>query len=59
MRWVADPNDTRVRGALSWSCDLCGAKPGSLCLKREGFVGDLAGRVVHFGRLLDRRRGGK
>ncbi len=59
MRWVADPNDPRVGEALSWSCDLCGAKPGLLCLKREGFVGDLAGRVVHFGRLSDRRRGGR
>jgi hypothetical protein len=44
---------------LLWSCDLCGATPGSLCLKREGFVSDLAGRVVHFGRLVDRRKGGR
>ncbi len=57
MRWIADANDPRVQEALGWSCDLCGAASGVLCVKREGFTGDLAARVIHFGRLVDRRKG--
>lgn len=54
MNWLLDSDDDRVRAALVWSRDICGAKAGVLC--RNPMGGALAGRVVHFGRLLDRRK---
>ena len=53
MNWLLDPDDDRIQAALGWSCDICGAKTGVLC--RNPIGGALVGRVVHYGRLLDRR----
>ena len=56
MNWPVDLNDQRVQAALQWSCDICGAPKGEPCHKRDGIFQDLAGRVIHIGRLVDRRR---
>ena len=47
--------DERVQRALGWSCDICKARVKHLCTNtiRPGEV--LPGRVVHIGRLTDRR----
>jgi hypothetical protein len=56
VNWLLDPTDARVKVALSWTCDVCSAPVAALCTNtcRPGEV--LPGRVVHFGRLVDRRR---
>lgn len=46
-----DPADAAVVGALVRRCDLCGAPPGELCVKRHGIRNDLAGRLIHIGRM--------
>lgn len=53
---VTNPADPQVVAALGWSCDICLAPKGVVCRNpiRPGEV--LPGRVVHFGRLVDRRR---
>jgi hypothetical protein len=55
MPWIVDTDDTRVQAALGWTCDVCNARIKHLCsntIKTE----PLPGRVVHFARLVDRRK---
>ena len=49
-------SDAQVQTALGWSCDICGAGKGVLCRNTIRPDEPLPGRVVHEGRLLDRRR---
>lgn len=55
--WLTDPNDAAVQRSLTWTCDLCGAAKGELCRNTihpgEPLPG---GRLVHIGRMTDRRR---
>ena len=48
---LANPDDPAVREALTRKCDQCHAPAGELCVKRQGFGADLAGRVIHIGRM--------
>lgn len=54
--WLADPDDPRVQASLEWTCDLCSARKKHLCTNPIRPTEPLPGRVVHFGRLVDRRR---
>jgi len=49
---LSDPDSGIVRESITRRCDQCGAKPGQLCVRREGFRDDLAGRVIHVGRRM-------
>lgn len=52
---ITDPASPLVQAALQWSCDICQAPKGQLC--RNTILDEpLPGRVVHLGRLVDRRR---
>ena len=54
---VADPADPAVVAAVAgWSCDICRAPRRVLCCNPIRPWEPLPGRVVHFGRLVDRRR---
>jgi hypothetical protein len=55
MRWLADPTDERVQTALGWTCDICKARIKHLCSNTIRVGEPLPGRVVHIGRLVDRR----
>lgn len=55
MDWLLDANDPRVQAALNWSCDICKAKVKHLCTNPIRPKDPLSGRVVHYGRLVDRR----
>lgn len=46
-----DPGSPQVVDALTRRCDLCGQPAGKLCAPRHGIRDDLAGRIVHLGRL--------
>lgn len=56
MDWVNDPDDNRVQQALSWTCDVCKARIKHLCSNTIEPGEVLPGRVVHFARLVDRRK---
>lgn len=56
MRWLVDPNDDRIQAALAWTCDICQAGIKHLCTNTIDVEKPLPGRVVHIGRLTDRRR---
>lgn len=56
MRWLADESDARVQASLGWSCDICKAKVKRFCTNTIRPGEPLPGRVVHIGRLCDRRR---
>ena len=56
MDWLADPNDHRVRNSLAWTCDLCNAAKQQLCANPLHPGKPLPGRIIHLGRLIDRRR---
>jgi hypothetical protein len=56
MEWIADTNDTRVQVALGWTCDVCNARVKHLCSNSIKTTEPLPGRVVHFARLVDRRK---
>ena len=56
MDWLADPTDPRVQESLGWSCDICKARIKHLCTNTIRRAKPLPGRVVHFGRLIDRRK---
>lgn len=56
MNWLLDETDPRVQAALNWSCDICKARVKHLCSNTIRPGDALPGRVVHFGRLIDRRR---
>jgi hypothetical protein len=56
MGWIADTNDTRVQVALGWTCDVCNARVKHLCSNPIKTTEPLPGRVVHFARLVDRRK---
>lgn len=55
MKWIADQADARVQAALCWTCDICLARVKHLCSNSINPGEPLPGRVIHFGRLLDRR----
>ena len=55
MNWLLDETDERVQAALQWTCDICKARIKHLCTNTCQPGQRLAGRVVHFGRLVDRR----
>ena len=56
MGWIADTNDRRVQAALGWTCDVCNARIKHLCSNPIDLDKPLPGRVVHFARIVDRRR---
>lgn len=56
MNWITDKSDARVQAALAWSCDLCKARIKHLCTNTITAGAPLPGRVVHFARLIDRRK---
>jgi len=51
-----DPDSETIRESLTRSCDICDQPVGALCVKRKGITADLAGRLVHLGRLTPRGR---
>ena len=55
MNWITDATDDRVANALGWTCDICLAKVKHLCTNTIHPKDPLPGRVIHFGRLVDRR----
>jgi len=54
---IADPDSPLVQAALQWTCDVCKAPKHKLCTPTIGDT--LPGRVIHFARLVDRRREAK
>ena len=56
MDWLVNPSDHRVQAALAWTCDICQAGIKHLCTNTIDIDAPLPGRVVHLGRLIDRRR---
>ena len=56
MNWITDETDTRVQTALGWTCDVCNARVKHLCSNPIKTTEPLPGRVVHFARLVDRRK---
>jgi len=54
--WIMNPDDVRVQASLEWSCDICNARVKHLCTNTIRVGNELPGRVVHFGRLVDRRK---
>ena len=56
MGWIADTNDRRVQAALGWTCDVCNARVKHLCSNPINPDKPLPGRVLHFARIVDRRR---
>lgn len=60
MTDLTDPNHPTVIEALERSCDVCGAVKGQPCVhaiyRDRSLSEDAGGRIVHFGRLVDRRR---
>jgi len=57
MGWIADTNDPRrVQAALGWTCDVCNAKAKHFCSNPIKPKTPLPGRVIHFARLIDRRK---
>lgn len=60
LAYLSDPADPRVvRAVDGWSCDLCGAPRNEPCRNTIRPGAPLPGRVVHIGRLTDRRREAK
>jgi hypothetical protein len=55
MNWITDATDDRVAKALGWTCDICLAKVKHLCTNTIQPKEPLPGRIIHFGRLVDRR----
>lgn len=56
MDWLLDPHDPRIRACLEWTCDICKARIHQLCTNTIQPDEPLPGRLVHFGRLVDRRQ---
>jgi hypothetical protein len=56
MPWIVDTDDTRVQAALGWTCDVCNARIKHLCSNTITPKTPLPGRLVHFARLIDRRK---
>lgn len=57
---ITNPTDPRVTAAITWSCDICKAKRGQPCtcpICDQPLT--VHGRIVHYGRLIDRRRENK
>lgn len=48
---INDPDHPVIRDALSRRCDICGAFIGAECKPRGGIHHDLAGRIIHHGRM--------
>jgi len=48
---LLNENDPHVQAALTRACDQCRAPAGEPCVKRAGIHHDLAGRIIHYGRL--------
>jgi hypothetical protein len=53
--WLRDPTDERVQAALHRTCDICKARIKHLCSNTIQPQKPLPGRVVHYGRLTDRK----
>jgi hypothetical protein len=53
---MSDTNDRRVQAALGWTCDVCNAGIKHVCSNPIDPDKPLPGRVVHFARIVDRRR---
>ena len=58
VKWIADEADARVQAALGWGCEICEARIKHLCTNTIRPEDALPGRVIHFGRLLDRNGDG-
>ena len=56
MAWISDVDDSRVQVALGWTCDVCNARIKHVCSNPIKPAEPLPGRVVHFARLVDRRK---
>lgn len=56
LHWIADPRSKEVAAVLEWSCDICKARVKHLCTNTIRPGQPLPGRVVHYGRLIDRRK---
>lgn len=48
---LLNPDDPVVVEALTRPCDICGALKRTMCVKRPGIQADLAGRLIHLGRM--------
>jgi len=48
---LLNPDSDIIREALTRKCDQCQAPVGILCRGRKGFSADLAGRLIHLGRM--------
>lgn len=46
-----DPHSPEMLDALTRRCDACGQPPEKLCARRHGIRDDLAGRLIHVGRM--------
>jgi len=55
VEWLMNADDPRVQAALAWSCDICKAPKKTLCTNPIEAGAPLPGRLVHIGRLTDRR----
>lgn len=53
---VSDPDDPRIQECLVWSCDVCAAPAGVMCVNTVRPGEPLPGRLMHSARLVDRRR---
>lgn len=47
----ANPDHPIIRDALGRKCDQCNANIGAECRPRGGIRHDLAGRLIHLGRM--------
>lgn len=56
MDWISDATNGRVAQALGWTCDICLARVKHLCLNTIQPGKPLPGRVIHFGRLVNRSK---
>lgn len=54
--WRMDADDPRNQAALGWTCDICQARINDPCTNTIEPGRPLPGRIVHMGRLIDRRR---
>lgn len=54
--WRMDADDPRNQAALQWTCDICRARIKHLCTNTIQPGKPLPGRILHTGRLIDRRR---
>lgn len=51
LGWLRDPDDSRVRQAMAWSCPICRVGKGRVCVYPFGAGEPLEDRVIHMGRM--------